>query len=319
MRALVVGCVVVFVSASALAGAPCLPRSDGKAVTPDLGIVAGTPIVCASGVCWDVDVKTGALQPRPGMTVPPGHATQAPLDAAGCAAGYCTGFKPDPDEDSPSAHVVTSTDGAHVGVIPMGQDAHPLYIFDAKTKKLVRAIPLADEKAPGNTSISNMVADAYYLGNTVYVVGTDAGPYEAVWAFRDDGTRLGLVGGGDGGFSIYAGSFDIADDSHVILTDGWMENVLVVSAKDGSTSAIARAVKPAPCKPDDFDPGVDHHTKACTRKLAKDYDPYAEAKLVSLPDGTFLAALSARRAGELAILDPKKLTVKKRLHPKVCR
>lgn len=316
MRALIVGSLLL--STTALADAPCVPKADGAVVTPDLGIVAGAPVVCAKGACWDVDAKTGALRPRPGMTVPPGHAIDAKLDDAGCTGGYCTGVKPDPDEDSGEALVMTSTDGAHVGVIPTGQHVMPLYIFDAATKKLVRSILLADDKAPANTSITNAVQDAYYLGDTVYVVGTDAGPYTAVWAFGDDGTRLGLIGGGDEGFSIYAGSIDISDDSHVALADNWMEHVLVVSAKDRSTTTITRAVKPGPCKPHDFDPDADHHGKACARKLAKDYEPYAGAKLVSLPDGSFLAASSAPRAGELVVLDGKKLTVKKRLHLKVC-
>lgn len=307
MRTLVVGCLLV--GTVAYADAPC-----------ELGIAAGKPIVCARDACWAVDVKTGAVAPQPGMTVPPGHAREAPMDAAGCSVGYCTGFKPGPDDENPAAYVIASTDGAHVGVIPQsGESAQPLYIFDARTRKLVRTIPLVDPKHPdGNTSVTNMVHDAFYLANTVYVVGADAGAYEAAWAFRDDGTRLGVVGTGDDAFITYAGSANIADDAHVALADSYMEHVLVVSVKDGSKRTITRAVKLAPCTEKDLEPGADEHTAKCARHLAKELEPYVDAKLVVLPDGRFVTSLGDKVPG-LAILDPKRLTVTKRLRLKVCR
>jgi hypothetical protein len=320
MRLLIIACLLT--PASAMADSPCLPKAIKAKSDPtklDLGIASGTPIVCAGDACWDVDLKTGALTARAGKT-PPGHSSDAKVDAKGCADGYCTGQKPTEEDPDYTAFVVTSTDGAHVAVVPRTQKDQILTVFDARTKKLTKTIRLMDDKAPGNTSVGNIVADVFYVGNTIYIAGADAGPYEAVWAFKDDGTRVGLLGdAGDdtGGFSIYQGSVNIADDSHVILTDGWAEHALVVSTKDNAKKTIARAVKRAPCGGNDFLPDAQPKGK-CARHLAKAFEPYEEMKLVTLADGTFLAAFSGNASGDLAILDPSNLTEKKRLHLKVC-
>lgn len=314
------------VSSSAFAGAPCLPKAWFPKESPpqlDLGLVAGAPVLCAhadyehAGLlgCFAVDPKTGALSDAP-ATALPGHSLRGKVDAKGCLEGYCAAPKASADE---LLLYATSTDGAHAVILRDGI----LYVFDAKTKKQVRAIALRDDKAPDDTNVGNDPYELLYVGNAIYVAGTDAGPYQAVWAYKDDGKRTGLVkddGADAGGFSVFAGGVNVLDDKHVALASAGLQELLVVTGSDGVRALTARAVKPGACKPEELEylgEGSDV-SKACKKVLAKSYQPFAGLDPVALPAGGYLAALGGKLRGSLAILDAKTLVENKRLKLKVC-
>lgn len=290
------------------------PKGDAYVPTFDLGLVAGVPTLCAhadsevGGLigCWAIDPKTGALSAST-ATALPGHSQHRKTDAKGCIDGYC----------APKAAAgemlmfVTSTDGAHAAIL---YDVS-LYVFDAKTKKQTKIIPLSDEKAPDNTNVGNSPVEVMYAGNALYVVGTDAGPYIAVWSFKDDGKRTGILD-----LSVFAGGVNVLDDTKVALADAGLQSMLVVNASDGKTTEIKRPAKSAPCKAEDMQylGETSQPSKGCRKVLAKSFDPWANLDPILLPSGEYLAALAGSGRGSVAILDPVKLAQKKRFKLKRC-
>ncbi len=315
------------VSSSAFAGAPCLPKawfSKESAPRLDLGLVAGAPVLCAhadyehAGLlgCFGVDPKTGALSDAPASALP-GHSVRGKVDAKGCLEGYCPAPKAAADE---LLLYATSTDGAHAVIL---RDS-VLHVFDAKTKKQTKAIALFDDKAPGDTNVGNEPYELLYVGNAIYVAGTDAGPYQALWSYKDDGKRTGLVkddGADPGGFSVFAGGANVLDDKHVALASAGLQELLVITSSDGVRAVTARAVKPGACKPDELaylGEGSDV-SKACKKVLARSYQPFVDLDLVALPaGGGYLAALGGKLRGSVAILDAKTLVEAKRIKLKRC-
>ncbi len=318
--------VTLLSSAPALAGAPCLPKAlFPKEAAPqlDLGLVAGAPVLCAhadsdkGGLtgCWGVDPKTGALTIAPSSALP-GHSVRGKVDAKGCLEGYCLLPKAAADEVLLRA---TSTDGAHEVVLREAA----LHVFDTKTKKQLRRIELSAEGAPDDTNVGNEPFELLYVGNAIYVAGSDAGPYQAVWSFKDDGKRTGLIkraGADAGGFSIFAGAVNVLDDQHIVLADAGMQHLLVVTAADGVRTMTTRPVKPGTCKPGDLEylGETSEVSKACRRVLDKSFVPFVDLDPVLLPSGDYFAALGGKHRGSVAILDGKQLTEKKRIKLKVC-
>jgi hypothetical protein len=314
--------VVLFVTAVGAARAAadpvCLPKGVAVEESPlaaDLGLVGGAPTICVtqSGEapklvgCWAVDAKTGALSETAAIGLP-GHSHQIVLDSRGCSGGLCL-TKP-PSNDSLNAMVATSTDGAHA-VISYGSE---LFVFDAATRKLVKTIHTVDEKAPDNTNVSNAITDVLYVGNTIYCEGHDAGPFAAVWAYKDDGTRLGNVDA-RGQVMVYGGSSSVLDDGHAGFATGGLATLAVIAAKDGSRKNLDRHFKRGPCKKTEMEDGAEVG-KVCSKHLDKNYTPYVGARLVFVPNG-ILGLVSQDHAPELAVFD-RKLVEKKRLKLALC-
>ncbi len=313
----------------AAADAPCLPKAlfaKGDSIAPvlDLGLVDGAPTLCmhadweTGGLvgCWGVDPKSGKLSAST-ATALPGHSQHRKADAKGCLDGYCTSAKVPASEDMPLFAV--STDGKHAVMLR----EMTLFVFDTATKKQITVIPLSDEKAPNNTNVGNAPIDIHYTGNRIYVAGTDAGPYIAVWAYKDDGTRLGSVGstGPDtGGTNVYDGAVNTLDANRVLLADAGWQHITIVSAADGKTVELTRSVKTKPCKPEELGL-IDESggaSKACRKVLDKMLLPFAGMDPVALADGTLLAAMDGKNRGTLLVLDGTKLTEKKRFKLKRC-
>ena len=316
----------VLAPTAAAAEAVCLPKAlfpkgDATAPTLDLGLVAGTPTLCAhadyekGGMlgCWAIDPKTGALSASTAMALP-GHSQNRKTDAKGCIDGYCV---PKAAADEMLMFVV-STDGAHAAALR----ETTLHVFDAKTKKPTKSILLMDEKAPDNTNVGNGPVELLYAGNALYVVGSDAGPYMAVWGFKDDGKRTGIIGGSPegGGFSVYGGGANVASDTQIIVADGGLQNLMLINGADGTSTAVKRPVKSAPCKAEDLQylGETSEPSKGCKKVLAKSFEPWANLDPIVLPSGEILAALSGAGRGSVALLEPKQLSEKKRFKLKRC-
>lgn len=321
MRTLLVTGLVLSSAAVAAADAPCLPKAH-KGETRQLGLVEGAPVLCTvvageaqSGsrvsACWDVDLKTGSLATRAPAQLP-GHGMSVALDAKGCYDGYCLG-KPEEGE----IIVSPSTDGRHL-VIHANLTAR---VFDVKTKKLVNSFGFRPEKGKDDDAVSNAVVDVLYVGDTIYAVGSDAGPYIGVWAFKDDGTPRGLIKEGGDSFSVYTGTWSVIDDGRVAFSDEGMRRLLILSSKDGKRKLLKRRVKVAPCKEGDISAYLGESTDvpaACKKHIEKVFAPYLGATIAAMPGGDLLFALADKSGSELAVLDSKSLAEKKRIKLKQC-
>lgn len=319
---------VLCAAGQALAQANCLPLAALKppdeyyGPTLELGLVGGSVTLCTRkkadaprrAGCWTVNPTTGALTASTAKALP-GHSQDVTADAAGCIAGYCPTPRPEADARLMWA---TSTNGARAVVLSRGE-AH---VFDATSKALLRKITLigGDEDVPRHTIVTNVAIRVLYLDDTIHVVGQDAGPFAAVWSFRDSGARLGqmtVTGQPDTNpIDVYRGGTSIIDGGHVGLADTALRRLVILDAA-GKRTTIVRQVSHAPCSEEDL--GEAFHTDdtrrmpaACRRIIATQFVPYYDVGLVRLPSGTFLAALAGKHAGEIAILDKTTLREVKR-------
>jgi hypothetical protein len=268
--------------------------------------------------CWSVNPANGALSASTATSFP-GHSMRGKLDAQGCIEGYCTSPTDNPDEVPLWA---TSTSGAKVVVLR----ERFLHVFDASTKAQTRVIALHEDNAQAGTNVSNQPIKLLYVGDTIYVVGTDAGPFIAVWAYKETGERLGFVTmtgkPGTEALSIYLGAAQVIDSDHVLLSDAGLRHVVVLTPS-GSRQDKRRALSTAPCTKDELqiiDLGdLDAVSKACRRTAAANIQPYFDLAPVRLPSGDLLAALAGKLRGSLAVLDGNTLKEKKRLKLARCK
>lgn len=313
------------------AGPACLPKSvfpqDENDSKPKfyLGFDDGAPTLCAPNDqlelgmagCWKVDPATGELSASQATSLR-GHAQSGLADANGCIEGYCPPAKSESSEARPPW--VVSTDGRHVAIIVN----MTLYIFDATSKSLTQTILLQDEKAPDTTNVSNSPVDILYIGNTIYVVGSDAGPFIGVWRYGDDGKRLGVVTlrgkepkeAGDDYLSVFGGTANLLDEHHVGVADPGMKKLIIFS-EDGKRQEIKRAVDLSACIKDEIDNNLNvgdlgSVSVGCKKVVATDFEPYFDLNPIRLPSGDLLSALSGKFRGSLAIFDGKTLAIKKR-------
>lgn len=310
-----------------LAQANCLPRAAlQRQYSPygpafELGFVGGAVTLCASknpdslrvAGCWTVNPATGALTAS-AATGLPGRSQAADADATGCVVGYC----PTPKTDTDATRLwATSTNGARAVVLSGGE----LHVFDVTSKAHLRAIPLMADDVPGHTIVGNAPVRLLYLDDTIHVVGADAGPFAAIWSFKDSGARLGRLtkdGRPDGAsIDIYRGGASIIDGGHIAVADAALRRLVILDAA-GKRTTITRQVSRAPCSEENLTDAfiaddTERASTACRRVIATHFVPYYDIELVRLPSGVFLAALSDKHAGEIAILDKATLREAKRL------
>lgn len=311
--ALVIAIVTLVAARDADAGRACIPQNlEAQVGTPlRLGSIAGVPVVCAirgfSTVgCWDIDLKSGKLAAR-AVNAPPGRSAAVPLDAKNCVDGYCVSTQTE------RTLMATSTDGQHVVIGPWGDGL--LSVFDATTKKLIQSFSYSGDT--DDTIIGNAVVGLLYIGNMIYLHTSDAGPYQSVFAIRDDGTRFGQIGDGTAHFSINEGSASVLDTDHLAITDPFFQKLVIIAAKDNSRRILKRPFAFGPCSDADLD--VEPPVAKCKKHFAKTFAPYAGAEVIALPKGDLLVALTSAPLGQLAILDGKKLVEKRRLRLPTCR
>lgn len=300
---------------------------EQDAVPPaiDLGLVRGAPVLCAHGNyetggligCWSIDVAAGKMS-KVASTPPPGHSVRSTTDANGCVEGYCADPKPEAGENVLWAK---NTTGDRVAFV----HSYTLHVFDASSKAQLGTVPLSEENAPGNTNVGNEPIELLYVGRTIFVLGSDAGPYAAVWAFGDDGTRKGFIADAPQqapaeeayGFSVYLGSANVRDEGHVAVANAGVRRMIVVDAATDARQIIDRQVSTDPCNSDEIaalDTGeLDLVSDACRATLKKDFEPYFDLDPVLLPTGELLAALSGEGRGSLAVLDGQTLKEKRRI------
>jgi hypothetical protein len=202
-----------------------------------------------------------------------------------------------------------------------------LHIFDNAKKEQIGTVKIRSNDLPDNFSVGNEPVNLLYIGGTIYVVGSDAGPYIAVWAFTDDGQAQGVItkGGLSGTFSVYNGAVNIIDAAHIALADAGLQTMLILSAANGAKQTNKWITRPAgaACTAADMDlvnfEDASKVSQGCAKAVAKDFDPYFGFSPVRLPSGDFLAALGGKSVGSVAVLDGETLAEKRRFKLPRCR
>lgn len=333
MHSLALATLVATVLASALARAEpaCLPAAMfAKDARPEmsLGRVDGVSTLCAQDNwqtntvygCWSVDARTGALTTT-SATWPTGLSQRVKLDAAGCIEGYCIKTIPDAPSD-PLPTLARSTDGVHAAILYF----HEVHVFEARSKTEIRAFSVGTENASSETGIGNIPIQMLYAGDTIYVVGTDAGPFKAVWAFRHDGTRLGRIDqdpktAGEA-WSVYGGTVNLIDDEHIALANSGTREMLILSLGSGARTILKRPVGAGPCSKENMLNvklgDIESLPQACKRFIQANYEPYFDISPLRLSSGDFVATLAGPALGAVAILDGRTLVEKKRMKLRRC-
>ena len=296
-------------------GSSCLPVAL-KGGTPRLTLAAigADAVVCAIDndnerllgpiACWKVDLASGELAYQPGKPLP-GRGFAVSLDNS-CARGYCL---PKGAKISGNvAHIAWNLDGSKV-VVVAGDEAH---LFDAEAKEHQSKFSLRGDKG-----LSNEPSGVHWVGDTIFVEGTDAGPYSAVWVFKSDGTPVGPIQGIGGKdpkpLSTYGGSFSLLDKNRVAIAEQGFSTVTIFEADTGKRAKLVRKLGKAPCKADELD--AFWHDQEVASPKCKDYMTKNFSHLVGAEavagSKNFLVLLRGARAGELAVLDSKTLAEKK--------
>jgi hypothetical protein len=253
--------------------------------------------------CWTVDPTNAALVASAATAIP-GRGQRTDLDAQNCINGYC--IAPiSPDDNRP--FFATSTDGAHAAILTRNL----LYTFATNTKAKVAEIDLYKQDAPDDTVVTNVPWGLLYNGDTLFVIGTDAGPFTGVWVFKEDGSRIGYVS-----LNIFQGGYGILGRDKVALADAGLRNMIVVTGANAARQSTKRTTSYAPCTTDQFEDwtrGGDIKARACKHVLDAKYAPYVDMSPVQLPSGDIITTLSGPAQGHLAVLNPIDLTEKHRL------
>jgi hypothetical protein len=311
----------------------CLPKSvfmkndNGEFPIIDLGYVHDVLTLCAHEKasdahadkllgCWTVNPTNGVLGESAARAIP-GRGRRADLDAQNCINGYC--IAPIPDE-AERPFFATSTDEAHAAILT----GERLYVFETGGKTKVAEIELRKDDAPDDTNVMNATAGLLYNGDTLFVIGADAGPWVAVWVFKQDGTRAGRVHArpADTGFNIVNGGYGILGRDRVAFADAGLQNMTTVSGANAATQGTKRIASYAPCTKDQFETWAwseDIPPGACKRVLDAKFDPYTEISLAQLPSGDFVVALGGAARGDIAILSRTGLTQARRQALARCR
>src|SRR5580704_12143821 len=278
--------IIALLLAPALAAAQsaCLPKSvfaknqAGDEPPLHLGYINNVLTMCAyeravDGKadkllgCWTADPATGALSTSAATAVP-GHGRRIDLDSKNCFDGYCA---PGTTQSGERVIFATSTDGLHAAI--MNQTF--LYIFATNTKTKVAEIGLTND-------VTNAPWDLVYNSDTLFVIGADAGPFIGVWAFKDDGSRAGVVTvppdqAGDNRLNIYKGGYGILGRDAVAFADAGLQNMIIVTGANAAKKITKRAVRYAPCTADQFSAWIetdDSQNRACNSVLGAKYAPY---------------------------------------------
>jgi hypothetical protein len=322
---------LVFAATFAAAQPACLSKSvfvkngNGELPVIDLGYIDNVLTLCAYETaldykvdklleCWTVDSTTAALGASAARAIP-GRGRRTDLDAQNCINGHWIAPIP-PDDHKP--FFATSTDGAHAAILT----ERLLYIFTMNTKAKVAEIELRKENTPDETNVGNMPWGLLYSGDTLFVIGIDAGPFATVWVFKENGNRIGLISTSEAAVNIYQGGYGILARDKVALADAGLQNMTIITGANAARQRIKRTTNYAPCTKGQFERWARSENikaGACERTLDANYAPYVDMSPVALPSGDILTPLSGPAQGYIAALNPVDLTEKRRLKLARCR
>ncbi len=298
--------------------ATCLPQGLKENTAPrlELAAVGNDAVVCALDTdesrllgpvaCWKIDLTSGALTYMAAAPLP-GRGISVLLDDR-CARGFCLP-KDAKVPASKVARMAWSTDGSKVAVL-VGDDMH---IYDSSSKAHESSFSIRGDKG-----VTNDPAAVHWVGDMLFVEGTDQGPFAAVWAFKADGTAVGgieAIGSKDGKpLSTFGGSFSLLDKTRVAVSEQGFSTLTIYETTNGQRSKLVRKLTKPPCKNDEVDAyWKDENDKVgakCKDALQKSFGSLQGATAVA-GSKNFLVMLRGPRLGELAVLDGKTLAEKK--------
>lgn len=293
-------------------GTTCLPTSLKQQGAPrlELGRVAEDAMICATDsdtsrrlgpiACWKVlDFGEGTLAYEAGRPLP-GRNVTVNLDER-CARGFCIPKDAKLSEDK-LAYIAWNDDGSKA-VVVTGDAAH---VFDATARARESGFSIRGDKG-----VTNNPTAVHWVGDTIFIHGTDAGPASYLWGFKLDGTALGgmqSLGGKDMLVNLHGGSFAILGKTKVAFSERGFSTVTTYETDSGKRTKIVRKTVNGPCKPAEADAyWVDGDVSAkCKEHMVKTYGHLEGADAV-LGRTNLLVLLRGPRLGELAVLDIKTL------------
>jgi hypothetical protein len=244
--------------------------------------------------CWNVDAK-GALSARPPTPVP--GTTTAPAPGTSCLQGLCWPAPANPEDAPTNVRVAVHLDGKRAAVLA-GERVH---LFDVPGKKLTKTFPLRrKDDTVGKDEITNGPVDLWFIGETVFVLGHDAGPAAALFPYSVAGRAIGPMLWG-----MYLGGAAI-DEDKLVYSEDELVKLHVLDGRGKIVRSVTRKLPRSPCKPEDTDPDFmvpeDYRPGAdkCVDYRVKHFVPYRNAQIVT--SGTGYVGLAG---GELFTLDAR--------------
>ena len=315
-------------------GAACLPKTTTNfdpyvRVALHLAQSGDAWLICSSeqGVgpkaCWEVDRKKGTLTPHVAELVP---GISYRVLAEGCVAGLCMPKPPaptnprDPADGPREAFLSVHADGKRAVALVEG---HAFVVFDRKTQEILASFELRGPPTGDFETIGNVPVSMWFLGETIFVEGMDAGPGAYVGSYRADGTPIGIVRatGSETYLDTYRGHVSALDATHLgISADGLTALHAVSGANGGIDKTVARKLPKAPCDVYsfyDFDAEAvssNGANAACRTYIKKNLAAWQDVQLVA--DGDRFLAFDPSRA-QLIELDAS-LVAKRRVSLKRC-
>jgi hypothetical protein len=257
--------------------------------------------------CWTVDPTNAALGASAARAVP-GRGRRTNLDAQNCIDGYC--IAPIPAGDNRPFFATNRRSACR------DPDRKPPLHFRDEYEGQSHRNRAVQTRCPRRHRVGNEPWGLLYNGDTLFVIGTDAGPFTGVWVFKEDGSRIGQVS-----LNIFQGGYGILGRDKVALADAGLQNMIVVTGANAAQQSAKRTASYAPCTKDQFEQWArteEIKAGACKRTLDAKYAPYVDMSPVQLPSGDVITTLSGPAQGYIAVLNPVSLTEKHRLKLSRC-
>lgn len=249
----------------------CLPGLESPWQRYQFGRVDGDAVLCGGGGdterrCWTVDPRSGAVTVRAAAPIPGGG---FPIRGR-CHNGLCAPVRPDASPDL-AAWFVLHPDGARAAIV----DGLDVTLFDRATGRATATFPLRGDHT-GDWQITNAATEVWFVGDTIYVRGDDAGPASYLFRYDLRGRTSESIDG------LYQGGVGLDGDRLLVQVDG----LVAVLSLDGVTQPQTRrrTIPRGPCRGGDHAEWTDlgDDFAACEAHLARHYVPYDGARLISV-------------------------------------
>jgi hypothetical protein len=310
------------------ADSKCLPtalKDPSSKLTLELGALDSEAILCAmdndpdrllgAAGCWTIDLGAGGLTFRNRNAIP-GRGYHAKIEG-GCVRGFCLPKDQEVSADKP-ALIAWSLDASQAAVVAGDQ----VHLFAADSKELAKSIALRDP-AHGDKAMSGDATGLWFLGDTVFLQGGEAGA-SSIWMYKADGSAAGQLmglGKGNAAVSMGHGSFSILDKDRVAVAERGFSTLTIFEVASGKRSKLVRKVSAGPCKSAQvesyFSAEPGELPAKCVAHLKKTYEHFKGTTMVA-GSKNFLGALGSDRVGELAVIDSKNLSEKRAIQLPWC-
>jgi hypothetical protein len=219
-----------------------------------------------------------------------------------CYQGLC--WAP-PKEGGDIVFLAFHPDGKRAAVL-RGRE---ISLYDMATKKATASFPLNRGDTLNENEVFNSPNGLWFVGESVFVLGVDAGPAQAVFAYdlagKATSSHWGLYNGGA-----------TASGDRLIFEENGLSKIFFLGV---TVTSMERHVPKGPCKAGDEAEWSemredDSGSKACANYIRKTFAPYRGAQLVA--DGKDLVGFAP--ATGVFVLDAKTLVQKSSAKVAIC-